>query len=359
MKYRQTEILAATDFTAAGTKSIDITLTETISRINILSRLTKSYNDTIDHPIADITKVELVDGSDVLFSMSGKEAQAVNFYDRKCPSMNLMYSYKGTHVRSMVGIDFGRYLNDPLLAFDPTRFKNPQLKISYTLVTSDAAGTPHNLKVTADVFDEFKPSPIGFLLNKNLYSYTCGDENSYEYIELPTDYLMRKLFIRPYYAGYRPWTQIKEARLDEDNLKRTPFDVDIEHYIVDKIGSWTPINELLMTSYDPGTKYRYVTPGDDFAYIVTQSGAALSGYVSGYLRGGKITYVQGSPGQEVLGRVIGFCPHQVLEFPFGDPEKIEDWFDVTKVGTLRLRLKAGSSGTSGKVDVATQQLRKY
>lgn len=359
MRYRKAEILSAVDYDTAQTKSYDITLTDIISRITILSKLKKSVNEMTDHPVADITKVELVDGSDVLFSLNGKEAQGVNIYDRPKAEMNRIRSYANLACEALIGLDFGRYLFDEVLAFDPGKFKNPQLKITFTLTTSDAAGTPMNLKILADVFDERVPTPKGFLLNKEFYEYTPSTVDSYEPINLPTDYVLRKLFLRPYLEAYRPWDVVKEARLDENNLKRVPLDLVLEDYYLEMLGVWPKADELLNTSYNPGDTVRYVTPCDEFAYISKDTGAVSAGYHTGYLRGGKITWHGPSPGEEHHGRVIGHCPHHMLEFAFGDPLRMEDWYDVTKVGTLRLRLKAGAQGSSGKCAVVTQQYRPY
>ncbi len=50
----------------------------------------------------------------------------------------------------------------------------------------------------------------------------------------------------------------------------------------------------------------------------------------------------------------------MLQIPFGLQNEIEDWFDVTKVGNLKLEIKGASSvGTSHTAEIVLQQLRKY
>lgn len=40
-------------------------------------------------------------------------------------------------------------------------------------------------------------------------------------------------------------------------------------------------------------------------------------------------------------------------------DDIEDWYDVTKVGNLKLRTRAGSAGINGVVEIVTEQFRAY
>ena len=168
MNYRIATLLPEKAQTAAGTETIDLDLTDVISRIEIkLDRLAANY--TYDaHPSADVTKIELVDGSDVLFSMTGAEAQALNIYDRQCPTMIEGTWIGANDIISRYGIDFGRWLYDNQLAFDPNKFTNPQLKITYALVNCDSDCVSGTMEVIAHTFNEKRVSPVGFLMAKEI-----------------------------------------------------------------------------------------------------------------------------------------------------------------------------------------------
>ena len=131
MNYRLAKLLSPEDLGTAGTKVIDINVSDVISRIDIIFRTKNGDTAFEDHPAGNITKIEMVDGSDVLFSLSGREAQALNFYDRGRPADNHMTGSNGEYMRAIFGLDFGKYLFDPTLAFDPSKFINPQLKITW------------------------------------------------------------------------------------------------------------------------------------------------------------------------------------------------------------------------------------
>ena len=56
--------------------------------------------------------------------------------------------------------------------------------------------------------------------------------------------------------------------------------------------------------------------------------------------------------------VTGQMPHGVMALPFGKRDDMADWYDVSKIGALKLILTAGS-GASGTCKIVSQQYRKY
>lgn len=363
MRYRTPTILAASDLVAAsGTKVIDINLRDIISRIMIYWQVTMpnvAGMDSYQH--RDIEKIELVDGSDVLFSMNGGQCQALNIYDRKVPTMNYKQILPENSLASNYGIDFGRYLHDPMLALDPSRFRNLQLKITYDETNAKTGVTANEMQVMAEVFDEAVPSPIGFLMAKEHYSATSPG-SGYTYIDLPTDHVLRKLLIQGYYAGQEPWYTFQEARLDEDNEKRIPFDWNIERYYRMMQAEWTQVvDEFVGQAAGGGFFDYYLTPTDYYTNpaIMSAAGSHAGIAASGWSHGGKVQ-LQGVDGlSAATGIVKGYMPNHCVEFPFGDPKDPDDWYDVTKLGSLRLRLQYGSGGALGTQAVVLQQLRRY
>jgi hypothetical protein len=359
MKYRVSTLNSEESLTSAGTKTIDINLADMISRIVIAWRVSKSKHGMDSYAHKDITKIELVDGSDVLHSLDGGQNQALCIYDRKCPTMNHGQHFNGNSDYSVFGIDFGRYLWDPELAFNPRDFKNPQLKITFNFAVSDTGVTTGYLEVWAYCFDEKAISPIGFLSAKNFESWSLSAAGAYHYVDLPTDRIIRKMMIQGYRSAYEPWYQVIEARLSEDNDKRIPFDWDLEDYHRVMKGIWTPVSDQFYGHGDHSGNYAfYVTPTDYFVIpALTAVGDVAQCSLSSVAKGGyfkPITTVDA----HVLGIIQGFLPNHCFEIPFGNPMDLEDWYDVSGVGSLRLRLKSGT-GSSGNVDTILQQLRKY
>lgn len=356
MNYRTVQILAAEDCTTAATKTIDINLTDTISRITIQLKATNSDSVPDGHPAKMLKKIELVDGSDVLFSLTGIEAQALNWYHNKVLPWNSLRYINDVQCIAVCHLDFGRYLMDPDLALDPSRFKNLQLKITHDDglggCTSDAA----TLSVFAHVFDEKKISPRGFLMCKEIKSYSKGDA-THEYTDLPTDYPIRKMLLQSLVAGKQPWEQYNKIKLSEDHDKRVPINnlstsdwlkiVDTEDWIVEEV-------------YVEGTgsqQAAYITPSYNIG--VTDAGYLSDNvsYQSAPSYGGVVYWLAESTEQDSL-LVRGLCPHGATEIPFGNQNDVGDWYDVRKIRSLVLDITSGSTAT-GTIEIVLQQYRHY
>ena len=357
--YRTADILAAKDLGASGTEVIDIKEVDLISRLTLQWIVTKSKNAMDSYAHKDITKIELVDGSDVLFSLDGGQCQALNIYDRKVGTMNHGQAYSGNSQRSVYGLDFGRFLNDPEFALDPKRYKAPQLRVTYNEAVSDTGVTANSLEVWADVMEDARQMPSGFLSAREHINYTPGSSGSYENVELPTDEVIRRMLIQGYYAGYEPWYQLSEARLGIDNDKRVLFDVDLEKYHQLRKGIDLCVEETLQGAADGSGVASYCTPTDYYGLIniTNVGGSDVAYYVNSWQRGGVFTVVSASS-MPFMANVKGWCPNHCFNFPFGLEDTPESWLNPTGMGSLRLRLKAYTGGSSGSAAVVLQTIRR-
>jgi len=307
-----------------------------------------------------ISKIELVDGSDVLHSLNGRENQALCIYDRRVPTMNHGELIDGADLYATMGIDFGRFLFDPELAFDPKQFRNPQLKITHDSTLLSANTSVHSLEVFAQCFDEKVVSPIGFLMSKEHKSYSLGAAAAHEYTDLPTDYPIRQMLIRTHLTQEGPKNIMDTVKLSEDNDKRIPIDCGLEAYIRRMKGQWSPVEEVFVDYAQPaGLQYKYITPCD---HVTSVAGWPIGGaqpvYLEGFVKGGYVQW-KSAGGLMTLGQAHGYLPHHTIQFPFGRQDQIDDWYDVTRVNSLRLRLLSKAAGSGADVGIILQQLRRY
>jgi len=358
MKYRTATLLATESQSGAGTKTIDVNVADIISRILIRWGVTKTHSGMDSYPHKDITKIELVDGSDVLHGMDGGENQALCIFDRRCPTMNEGININANEVWSSYGIDFGRYLFDPMLALDPKRFKNLQLKITFDSNVCDTGVSAGNLAVFLECFDEKLVTPMGFLSAKEIYN-AVPPSSGYRYIDLPTDRTIRRLIIQGYLSAYEPWYTVNEARLDEDNDKRVVFDWNMEEYFKFRQSIDPMVRERGVVEASTTGRVHYATPTDFWAtFMWLPAGSTQYWYQDQYGRGGYFKCYSATD-NESRGEIFGWLPNHCFNIPFGDPQDPTDWYDVSKIGNLRLRLKVGTYSASAAMAVILQQLRKY
>lgn len=356
MNYRKTKMLARESATTAATKPLGISLKDVISRIQIRFEPINNGNTQTGHPALCVSKIELVDGSDVLMSLSGMQAQALDFYDTKQGREYEMDMRNDMPNQEFFNLNFGRYLWDPLLGFDPKKFSNPQLQITHNRALGGSAPDAAYLSVYADVFDEKVVTPVGFLMAKNLKTYTTV-ASSYEEFKLPHDYLLRKLLIQTLVANSSFTDNIDELRLSEDNLKKVPFDGGIYEFIAGIMKKYPLYQEIIAQTLPTtgGNNTTYCTPGE--VVNVTPGVRGSATVYQNATNGGGVCTLYSSAAAECHSLVTGYMPHGCLPVEFGDPNLMEDWYDITKIGSLELRLHAVAGSVS--VNTLLQQLRKY
>jgi len=313
------------DVDTAATTIIDLDMSEVLSRLFIKFKATNADATNIEVPQANITKVEIVDGSDVLFTGTGKAVDAVNFYDRKVPSLHSFNYTTAQAAEAMLVLNFGRFPYDRTYALDPRRFHNLQLKITHDENLCNDACIVNEMTVWAEVFSKTQPSPIGFFQTKEQYAYT-PTVLGYEEIDLPTDLVIRTLYIDALLENHWLGSEIYDIRLDEDNLKTIMYDGryselmrmyrptfgKYEHKVMAYINNaatevnWAPSQELCIVGVPYNAAEHYLSS-------IRQFGCA------GSLIADAATYC--------LIYASGYIPHGIGAIPLGERQTPEEWYD--------------------------------
>ena len=358
MQYRRSILLSPTDVDSAGTKVIDLNFPDIVSRLTILfSTLNPGTQAPIEHPAANLPKIELVDGSNVIFSLTGMQAHALEFYDTGklypgggsfVPTWNLVHN---------AVINFGRFLWDTVLAFDPKKFTNPQLKITYdedAAVTSTVANT---LCVIAEIFDEKAAAPTGFLMNKELYSYVPS-AGATEEIELPNDFPYRQILVHARVNNLWFGGIIGNVKLTEDNDRKIPFDLTGSQLESLNHALFGPCTEHMVVDLAAGTGvtiFHAATQGIMLRGDYYNTGSLIDNVPFGYSSLIKTATQTGSSPIEIAGTI----PHGVFSVPLGNIQDLADLYDL-KGKSLKLKIQAGSGKTFTETfRVITQQMRPY
>lgn len=351
----------------SGVKIVPINIVDPIAEL-IIRFKAKNYAENEDNYIHDVvSKVELVDGSDVLMSMDLKQMQAIHYYNKqKMPSMGIFEWLRVTQ-SARQNLIFGRDLMDFDYAFDPTRFRNPQLRVTWDLAEIRAvdgtgfASESAKLQVIARCIEQAPRRPTAFLMTKEIYDWltaAAGDEP----VVLPTDYPYRMLMVRCYQAGIDPCTNITDLKLSCDQDAYVPF-----QYHTGDLGGI-----MLGWFVEPQTHGRWMLNGGAWKDVFI--GRPLKAFVGGEpaggffavedMYGGKVKY----GGREHDGTVIvgthggtwgawGQGYHNTWCVPFGDPGQPEEWFKAPDYKSIRLLATQGVKDAAASV--VLQQVRPY
>ena len=367
MKYRNVELYYEQTLDDVGTKIIDLRTSDPISAIRFDFKGTNGSTDNIDNRINDvITKIELVDGSDQLLSLSLKEAQALEFRRTgKMPFMRPGESNDGGQEEHCL-ILFGRHLWDPELYMDLTKFKNPQLKITTNIAAVRAAGVAGflsgSLKVTIDLLtiEEGAATASAFMMAKNIYGFTSAASGD-EHIDMPVDYPYVGLMMRSFLAGNDVDENISELQINCDAGKFIPIDKHVKdiykaeeqdlgpaelHYHIFRKNADTVTHDLNhdpIVALTPNKTNRIASVGYSWSsrfdlFLTDSAGAAIAAR------------------ELVLLNVKGSCPHSTVHLPFGLRGDPATYFDPTEFGDIDLVL---TQAAASAVSVVLEQLRPY
>lgn len=359
MKHRYVQLLAHEDCTTAATKTVDINLVDAVTRISIQIKATNSDSAPVAHPAKMITKIELIDGSDVLYSLSGIQSQAVSWYHNRVMPWNSLRYVNDVQCIATFHMDFGRTLFDEELALDPKRYKNLQLKISHNDGLGGCASDAATLSVFAQVFEQ-PISPRGFFMHKEIVDHDIASTSAHIYTDIPTDYPIRKMFVASLYDDEQPWESYNKIKLDEDDGKRVIIN-DM------RTSDWLKINnrqdwivEEVMFLGASGADEFWITPTYNVSMAASYGTAGHSlDYQDAWSYGGVVHWTaEGTDTAQIL--IRGLCPHGTTEFPFGKQEVIDDWYDVRGHKNVKLDITTGSTAsTSATIQVFLQQFRTY
>lgn len=358
MQYRRSLLLSPADVGDAGTKVIDLNFPDIVSRLTILFSTTNPGSISItEHPAANMPKIELVDGSNVIFSLTGMQTHALEFYDTGklypgggslVPAWNLVHN---------AVINFGRFLWDTLLAFDPKKFTNPQLKITYDEDAAVASTVANTLCVIAEIFDEKAAAPSGFLMNKELFAY-APSAGATEEIDMPTDYPFRQILVEARVNNLWFGGIIGNIKLTEDNDRKIPFDLTGSQLESLNHALFGPCSEHIVADLaaDTGvTVYHAATQGIMLRGDFYNTGSLIDNVPFGYSSLLKTTTQTGYQPMDIAGTM----PHGVFSVPLGNIQDMADLYDL-KGKALKLKIQAGTGKTFTETfHVITQQVRSY
>lgn len=344
--------------TTATTRVIDLDLNDPISRLVVEYKGTNNGSVPTAHGAKMVSKIEIVDGSDTLASVSGLEAQAAAILETgQSPFVEQNYQDDVQNIQAF-HIRFGRWLWDKALALDPKRFRNPQLKITHNKASGGSAPDASTMSVFADIMEDENPALQGFLSLREIRSYSLTS-SAEERVELPVDEIIRRVIILSLSAGKQPWEQYNKVKLTADNDKKVLINNAKTSDLL-KILEGNPqfVEAIRVIDVDSETTV-YITPTYNAHLAGNGLNASETTLFFDESYGGSVDMTAGAAGA-VDALVHGQAPHGALSLPMGKPDEIADWLDPRQFKKLEAVLTAGSSvGSSSTCEVVAETVRRY
>jgi len=358
MKYRTVVLEDNLDISTAATKTWDLNLNDPISRLsfkfNIQNHATTPV--IVAHPARAVTKVEIIDGSHMIASISGEQLLSMNYYDNKRMPQSYINGVTATQSYFTACLDFGRWLWDTELAFDPKRYNNPQIRITYNKALYETSAAYMYLTMWADVFDEKAPSPRGYLKRHEITTWTPANSTKTR-LDLPIDFPYRALFATGYSTTDTVKAAIEQLKISEDTDKKVPIDINTKYLAGQIMGDYPPILETVVHVGATGTETLYTMASNEGKFVglsTTQEIVFLTSYTADTL---VVDCQTGS--NRIEGTSTGYIPFHTLPLYFGDRNDLGDWYDPITAAIKKLELIAtGSSsvGTSPVGRICLEQL---
>jgi len=369
VKFRDVYIEDSLELTDAQTKVIDLDTRSPITALWIEYEARNGTTHNMANPLHRcVSKIELVDGADVLFSMSLAEAQALNFYEKRALPMINLTEEPNDYPREGCWINFGRFLNDAQYYLDPSAFRNLQLRLTHNLaavrtVSATTAYVTGSAKVTiiAKVMEDVIGGALGFMMSKNHYSWTTAASGE-ERIDLPTDYPYRFLLARSYEAGMGPWENISDLKLSLDQDKYVAFNVEmknLETMNMNQFGSvviggkwWCKdLTDIYFPLYRVDGASICIKGGTD----IIGMNYCWTGFASIARANNAGVAIATEAGAFVL--INGGTFQSAVVWPFGDPNDPDQYLLASEYGSIRLIASQANAGAAASV--CLQQVRSY
>lgn len=351
------------DIGTDGTKTYNLDYDDPITQLDLYFEGTNGSLGNVASPFERcISKIEIVDGGTVLWDLPGEVALSAFVTDNEAYPYSEIEESQSASVRQQIPIRFGRWLYDEAYAFDPTRFKNPQLKFTFDEATVNTAGTTGyqsdswTFSLGVRLMEQFT-APGKFLSYRTVESFTSAGTGDRR-IEMPVDKTIRYLICRAYESGTAVYTTITNHKLSENGGKFVAFDLAARDFINRMCETFKPVTRRFTC---------YVTGGSIYATFV---GVPLNGNATADIQGQFVSanfYIDGrvlvyrtdyNAGTGKIGHTYisnnGWALHNTLMYAFGDRMKPEHWYVPPVDGKLDYYVTDGDAGAD--CDICVQQV---
>lgn len=368
MKPRDSVMLYQNIETDTMVETIDLNYVDPISAINLEVECTNGATSNKGNWISDIvTKVEVVDGSDVLASLNQFGLESLHFIKSGKPPALFASEWAAGKQRHNATLFFGRYLWDRDYALNPTAYQNPQLKVTFNKAAIRAAGADgfaagSNILLTAVAkLMEEQTAPKMYLMDKQIDSFTSaasGDKR----VDLPRDFDYRLMLIRAYLQLSDIDEILSDVKLTCDTDKYVVMNRKTKQLDAEALGQFG----LSTFKHDVYTKHQIAIRALHNKELIVSPNTfeVIDGKIIGlqYAWSNEMKFTltdnAGTPvavDTKTSCMVTGHALHATLPIVFGVLDQPDTWFNPKPYSKFEAVLT--QAGAGGAVEVIAEQVR--
>ena len=369
MKTRDAVIEYQKTLDDAGTLIKDLDLVDPVSALYLEFEATNGTTSNKGNFISDvITKIEITDGSEVLYSLSLAQLEALYFYKTRKTPVLFPSEWASGKQRHGVYLLFGRYLWDPTYGMDFRRYTNPQLKITSNLaatraVAADTAFATGTLKgtIVAKVMEDV-PSMPSYLQAKEIEAFTSAASGE-KRIDLPVDYTYRMLMLRAYKSESDVREIITDLKLTLDTDKYVMFNRKVQQLDAEALAEFgvCRFKHDIFCSHQDTVRLLCNMEPDVRPFYQSSSTPSVVGIDWQWSSAMKLNiYDAATPSADTTDRKYtmveeGHALHATLPIPFGILDVPATWFDPRAY--KKMELVATQDVASGVCSIVAEQVR--
>jgi hypothetical protein len=359
MKVRDVYITKAQTLADSGTLTFPINMLGKIQNIRVKFGATNgATSNTVGKLCGLVSKIEVIDGSDVLCSLSMRELQASNCFSNGFMPFKDLSGGAGVVITDSAQILFGRSVEDRMYYLDASRFSNPMLRVTWAFAVSATVGIATGtgtLSLIARVIEDAAPPYMGFIMRKEVGSWTTAASGDQSFI-LDRAWPYKGILISALKTTIVPDTILTNLKLSVDSDRSIPFNLTGTDAFSKNVEMYGPFREKFRPLTDTAATWLsdlfYQTgafasrPGATSKLLI--SSCTAESIITSMTTGGT------ADGNEI--EVEGCAPHASVYMPFGDGFVPDDYLNPAGMGELKLILTQGVVSAAGTV--VTEQLRQ-
>jgi hypothetical protein len=354
MKTRMAYILKGQVIADNGIWAQNVPTKEAISAIMVNIMVTNgATSNTAIRPEDALTKLEIVDGSKVIFSAPGWLAKAMSYWHEGNDSSSFYDQGPGAVQTSSILIPFGHFIGDEQYYLDPAKWANLQVRITNSMTVSATVGWATGT-FTADViailFTDAPPAAKGFLMFKDIYDFTTAASGD-AVIQMPIDYPYRAIIARTFLTATDFETGVTNAKLTCDMDSFIPYDLSIAAIRKMNEELFRPFRQKAVGFGANAYAMKYPCGKLTHADCVPYTTLTYGGMASVVNDTGTITTVTVTVAPAIAAGAAmrfgteygGFYPYFSFLLPFGGMVAPDQYVDPKAYKDIRLRLTQGAA----------------